>query len=499
MTRTTVCLLLLLFTLTSLPVFSQASDGQATPQHPNIIIILADDMGYADMGVFGAEGIQTPNLDSVAENGIRFTNFYSPSPVCSPARAGLMTGRHAKRLGMKLVFMADSPDGMDPEEITIAEQLKHAGYQTGMVGKWHLGHLDRYMPWNQGFDEFYGVPYSNDMGNFFWYENQEIIYEAIDQRYLTKRYTDRALDYIERHKDEPFFLYLAHSMPHVPLYVSPEFEGSSERGLYGDVIQELDWSTGEIIKKLQLLNIADNTLVLVSSDNGPWLVMDDHGGSAGVLRSGKASTFEGGQRVPTVAQWPAQIAPGSVSHSVASLLDIMPTVSNIVGVKLPDDRIIDGKDIYPLLKGEEGSVDQKFVYIAAIDAQVQGIRDGDWKLKRAQSGYPEFLDGLLTFGAFRHDTMLFNLSEDQTERVNLAGDYPEQVQRLEQMLQDVEAGFDAERVRPRVMSATSADLKGYGAFLEKGVVLLLIALLGVYLLYKIIRYIVKRIRRVTTS
>ena len=311
----------------ALPVHADiASDSTAPPTEaatvntvspPNIVVILADDLGYADLGNYGAN-YDTPRIDQLAENGLRFTQFYSASAICTPSRAGLLTGRYAARMGISGVFSHVSHDGMPLAEITIAEQVKQAGYSTGMIGKWHLGHLDRYMPWNQGFDEFYGVPYSNDMANFFFYENQEIIHEPIDQRYLTRRYTEKATDYIERHADAPFLLYMAHSMPHVPLYVSPEFEGKSGNGLYADVVQELDWSTGQIVDKLRELNILDNTLVIFTSDNGPWLVMGDHAGSAGALRDGKMTTFEGGQRVPAVVHWPAQIKTGRTDDTVIS-------------------------------------------------------------------------------------------------------------------------------------------------------------------------------------
>lgn len=485
----------LLTLLLSLPLFAQEAQSASEQALPNIIIILADDMGYADMGVFGAEGIETPHLDQMAANGMQFTDFYSPSPVCSPTRAALMTGRYAKRHGMTHVFQHTSHDGMDPEEVTIAEQLKQAGYSTGMVGKWHLGHLDRYMPWNQGFKEFYGVPFSNDMGNFFWYENQEIIYEPIDQRYLTKRYTEKATDYIERHQDKPFLLYLAHSMPHVPLYVSPEFEGSSELGLYGDVIQELDWSTGEIVKKLEALGIAENTLVLFSSDNGPWLVMDDHGGSAGELRSGKGSTFEGGQRVPTVAQWPAQISPGSVNGTVSSLLDILPTVSSIAGVPLPENKVIDGKDILPVLNGTGERADQQFIYLSSHGSHVQGLRDGDWKLKRPQSGYPQFLENWMPAGQVKHETLVFNLKEDPSEQNNLADQYPQRVEQMELQLQAFEASVAAENARSKYVIATKSDKKGYEAVVKKGAVLLIFTLLGIYIAYRFIKKLLRIVWR----
>jgi len=257
-----------LATLTLLPLVVTAE-----ALRPNIVFVFADDLGYGDIGAFGATDIKTPNIDQLAKDGLKFTDFYSAASLCTPSRASLLTGRHSVRMGISLVFMDDSIDGMPLEEITIAEALKKAGYATGMVGKWHLGHLDRYMPWNQGFDEFYGVPYSNDMGNFFWYENQQIDYQPIDQHYLTKRYTDKAVDFIDRHQSQPFFLYLAHSMPHVPLYASPEFEGSSERGLYGDVVQELDWSLGKVVAALRERGLLENTLVVFSSDNGPWLMI----------------------------------------------------------------------------------------------------------------------------------------------------------------------------------------------------------------------------------
>ena len=458
---------------------------------PNIIVILADDLGYGDIGSFGAEGIQTPHIDKLAADGLKLTQFYAAAPVCTPSRAGLLTGRLAARMGIKHVFMYDAPDGMPPSEITIPEQLKQAGYHTGMVGKWHLGHRDRYMPWNQGFDEFYGVPYSNDMGNFFFYENQQMIPEPIDQRYLTRRYTEKAVDYIERHADQPFFLYLAHSMPHVPIYVSPEFAGSSELGLYGDVVQELDWSTGQVIEKLKALDLLENTLVIFTSDNGPWLVMGDEGGSAGSLRDGKGSTFEGGQRVPTVAHWPAQITPGRIDATPTSMLDFMPTFSALAGVPMPDDRAIDGTDISGLLIGSNEDPTRAFYYLASTSTRVVAYRDGDWKAKLPRKGYPKFLEPVLGLSHYAHGALLFDLKTDPFEENNLAEQYPERLEKLQQLIAEKQSDIDGEGARELYMSGTNSDKKGYGPWVVKAgvaAITILAALLGaIYALYRLIR------------
>lgn len=476
--------------LTVLPVAGYSAANIAGA--PNIIVIMADDLGYGDIGSFGAESISTPHIDQLAANGIRFTQFYSASAICTQSRAGLLTGRYSIRMGIKGVFMHDAHDGMSTSEITIAEQLKKVGYHTGMVGKWHLGHLDRYMPWNQGFDEFYGVPYSNDMANFFFYENQEIIHEAIDQRYLTRRYTDKATDYIERHADQPFFLYLAHSMPHVPLYASPEFEGKSGKGLYGDVVEELDWSTGQLVAKLRELGLLDNTLIVFTSDNGPWLAMGDHGGSAGLLRDGKITAFEGGQRVPTVLYWPAQIKHGRVDNAPASAVDLLPTFSALAGVPLPDDRVIDGEDISGVLTGEGERDRQQFYYMTPYSDTVAAYRDGDWKLKLPRSGYPKFLDVILRLNTYSHGLLLFNLRDDPYEQTNLVGEYPQRVARMQQVVADWEASVAVEKPRVLYMKATDKDHKGYGplkvrvAMTALSALLIIVAVLyGVYRLIEV--------------
>ena len=483
-----------------LPVMASVVEGSEKDQiakMPNIIVILADDLGYGDIGSFGAKNIATPRIDQLAENGARMTQFYAAAPVCTPSRAGLMTGRYAARMGISHVFMEDAPDGMPQSEITIAEQLKKAGYDTGMVGKWHLGHQDRFMPWNQGFDEFYGVPFSNDMANFFFYENQTIIYQPIDQRYLTRRYTEKAVDYIERHANTPFFLYLAHSMPHVPLYVSPDFEGKSEGGLYGDVVEELDWSTGQLVDKLAELGLLENTLIVFSSDNGPWLAMGDHGGSAGSLREGKGSTFEGGQRVPTVMHWPAVIEGGRVDRSITSLMDLMPTFSALANVPLPDDRAIDGNDITPILMADDAAIRQQFFYNSAESPNIIAYRDGNWKLSLARSGYPKFLESILPLNRYSHGVLLFDLNADPSEKNNIADQHPERVVAMQQVIVDLEKNIASAEPRELIMRSTSSDKAGYGPLIIKAALVILVLLILIftiaYALYRLITMVIIKV------
>ena len=473
-----------------------ASDALASSPatKPNIIFIFADDLGYGDISSFGATDIKTPNIDQLGQQGIKFTNFYAAANVCSPSRASLLTGRFSVRMGINSVFMSDSPDGMPLSEITIAEALKPQGYATGMVGKWHLGHSERYMPLNQGFDEFYGVPYSNDMANFFWHENQEIKYEEIDQQYLTKRYTDKAIDFIDRHQQQPFFLYLAHNMPHVPLYASPDFQGKSERGLYGDVVQELDWSVGEIIKSLKAKGLWENTLLVFSSDNGPWLMMADHGGSAGELRNGKMTTFDGGHRVPTVAHWPKGIKPREY-HGVASMLDWFPTFVELSGGSLPTDRVIDGVSLTSLLAGEEQKKTGEYVYFDRSNKQVDAVRQGQWKLKLAHSSMmPALLEAFAQFGEYSHPLMLIDLVTDPGETTNLADLHPEKVTALKKVLAQYQTIKPDQRWL--IMKGTASDHKGYGHFHTALAMMGLIALLLIsgliYGMYKLIKYAYRR-------
>jgi arylsulfatase A len=415
-------LLFLVFLLCSCGEKSNTSPDSSLP---NIVFIFADDLGYGDLGCFGATAIATPNIDRIATEGIKFTSFLSASPVCSPSRAGLLTGRMPQRMGINSVFFPESLTGMDPEEITIAEILKSKGYRTGIVGKWHLGHMEKYLPLNQGFDEYFGIPYSNDMASVVYMRGNEVENFKVDQRYTTKTYTEESLKFIDSSEGNPFFLYLAHSMPHVPIYASPEFEGKSELGLYGDVIQELDWSVGEVLKKLEEKGILENTLIVFSSDNGPWLVMEDHGGSAGPLREGKQFTFEGGVRVPTVAMWKGKIDPGQVYDDLATQMDWFPTFCKLVGAEIPQDREIDGRDLSAVLFENGNREGDSFLYYML--ASQEAYREGDWKIKRPYEGFAGSR-GMKKVDA--HDTLLFNLKNDPGETTNLAKENPEKTAQM---------------------------------------------------------------------
>lgn len=417
---------LILFLFASM-LFScaQKQDKSIAIDLPNIVFIFTDDLGYGDLGCFGAVDIATPNIDRIAAEGIKFTSFLSASPVCSPSRAGLLTGRMPQRMGINSVFFPESLTGMDPEEITIAEILKDKGYRTGLIGKWHLGHLEKFLPLHQGFDEYFGIPYSNDMASVVYMRGNEVEEFKVDQRYTTKTYTEESLKFIESSEDTPFFLYLAHNMPHVPIYASPEFKGTSNRGLYGDVIQELDWSVGEILKKLEEKGILENTLIVFSSDNGPWLVMEDHGGSAGPLREGKQFTFEGGVRVPTVAMWRGKIDAGQVYEDLATQMDWFPTFCKLVGAEIPQDREIDGRDLSAVLFENGNREADTFIYYML--ASQEAYREGDWKIKRPYAGFGG-TRGMKKVDA--HDTLLFNLKNDPGETNNLAKENPEKAAQM---------------------------------------------------------------------
>ena len=415
-----------------LVVFSISHSLIAAERQPNIIFILADDLGYGDIGAYGATAIATPNIDRMAAQGAMFNEFYSVSPVCTPARAALLTGRYPIRQGIHEVFYPESFQGMDPTEVTVAEVLKDAGYRTGLVGKWHLGHHAQFMPWNQGFDEFFGLPYSNDMGGMYYFRNKEINFEEIDQRYLTQTYTQEAIEFIDRNQQQPFFLYLAHNMPHVPIYASPEFEGKSAGGLYGDVIEEIDWSVGKILQRLDELQIADNTLVIFTSDNGPWLIMGDEGGSAGPLREGKQFTFEGGMRVPLVAYWPNTITGGTQPAGIATMMDWLPTFAKLGGAKLPANVTLDGEDISGLLLHGESKKNQSLYYY--MSGELRAYRNGKWKLKLPYQGQVGGLAWLHKGFVRNHDMLLFNLADDIGEQHNLIDSEP---QRVIAMLNDI--------------------------------------------------------------
>jgi arylsulfatase A len=392
---------------------------------PNIIYIFADDLGYGDLSCFGATDIKTSNIDRIADEGIRFTEFYSASPVCSPSRAALLTGRLPQRMGINDVFFPESFTGMPQGEITIAEILKEKNYATGIVGKWHLGHQYKYLPLQQGFDSYFGIPYSNDMESVVYMRDNDVEEFEVDQKYITRRYTEEALKFIDQNKDNPFFLYVAHNMPHVPIYASEDFIGTSERGLYGDVVQELDWSVGQILERIEQLDLLENTMVIFSSDNGPWLVMEDLGGSAGILREGKQYTFEGGMRVPTVAMWKNKIPAGIIYNNTASQMDWFPTFAKITGINLPENLVLDGRDISKVLFNIGRREDSTYMYFDGADLQC--YRKGSWKIKKPYEGY----EGSVWKKAVKaHDTLLIDLKEDPGERNNLFERYPEKARNL---------------------------------------------------------------------
>ena len=421
-------------------------------EKPNFVIIFCDDLGYGDIGVFGNPIIRTPNLDLMAHQGQKWTQFYVADPVCTPSRAGLLTGRYPIRSGMtsskRPVFFPDSANGLKSEEITIAEVLKEQGYKSAAVGKWHLGHLPEFLPQSQGFDSYFGIPYSNDMddtresfmdylvnsSNLNWIsktenfqvpiiQNTEVIERPANQRTITKRYTERAVSFIKENKSDPFFLYLAHSLPHIPLFASDKFLGSSKGGLYADVIEEIDWSVGQIIKTLKENNLDKNTIVMFTSDNGPWLLFKTHGGSAGPLRAGKGTTFEGGQRVPTIFWGPGIIEPGIISD-MGSTLDIINTFSKMAGAKLPDDRKMDGYDLSKVLTQKAPSPRNEFFYWAF--AELHAVRKNDWKLHIKQRKPVEY--GQPTIVLDKPE--LYNLSGDVSEKYNVSDKHPEMISKM---------------------------------------------------------------------
>jgi arylsulfatase A len=439
---TLASILLLAGSLGAVPQAAAAPTAQ-----PNIIVILADDLGYGDLGCYGHPTIRTPNLDRMAMEEMRFTDFYAAAEVCTPSRAALLTGRYPVRSGMAhdqfRVLRNRSTGHLPNDELTIAEALKARGYATGTVGKWHLGvwsiNPDGH-PLRHGFDFFFGLPHSNDMDPTFlaprgapgrpdqdsawWnaplYRNTELVSQPADQTQLTRLYTAEAKRFIREHKSGPFFFYFAHTFPHVPLFASGQFRGTSRRGLYGDVVQELDWSVGEILDTLRQEGLAQNTVVFFSSDNGPWLIMNQQGGSAGLLRDGKGSTWEGGMRVPGIAWWPGNIKAGVVNTNLACTMDLFPTALALAGVPLPTDRVLDGYDLSNvLLKGAVGPRHLLFYYRGT---RLFAARKDQWKLHLlTQKGYGQPKPNA-------HDPpLLFDLNADPGETFNVAAQHPEVV------------------------------------------------------------------------
>ena len=417
-------------------------------ERPNFIIIFLDDVGYGDLSSYGQTHYQTPHLDRLAAEGTRFTDFLVASPACSPSRAALLTGCYPQRVSVPGVLGPASKTGLHPDEITIADILKGQGYATAIVGKWHLGVTPPLLPLNQGFDEYFGLPYSNDMWPglgknwppLMLYRGNEPFEEVktlADQDQLTRRYTEYAVDFIRRKKDEPFFLYFPHSMGHVPLGVSESFKGKSGHTYYGDMMLEVDWSVGEIMKTLREEGLDRNTLVLFTSDNGPWLPFGDHAGVSGPLREGKGTTFEGGMREPFIAWWPGRVPAGRVSDTFVNAMDFLPTIARLAGTVEPQDRIIDGRDIAPVLFGETDVSPHRYFFYY-WPRQLQAVRVGDWKLHlphqhRHQEGPPGV--GGKSAGQVQRQIglSLYNLRRDVGETENLAAEYPEIVERLLRM------------------------------------------------------------------
>lgn len=430
-----------------------AKDKEEQKVKPNIIIIFADDLGYGDLSCYGHPTIITPHLDRMATEGQKWTNFYVAASVCTPSRAGLVTGRYPIRSGMcsdrSRVLFPNSTGGIPAQEITIAEQLKKAGYATAAIGKWHLGHLNQYLPTNNGFDSYFGIPYSNDMDRknaeglsrkeIFWNANikyfdvpilkdEDVVERPANQHTLTKRYNEAAVKFIKENKGAPFFLYLAHNLPHVPLFASKEFMGKSKRGLYGDVVQEIDHGIGEIIKTLKELEIDKNTLVVFTSDNGPWLSYQDHGGSAGLLMDGKGTTWEGGMRVPGIFWWPGKLKPGIVSD-IGSTLDLFTTTSSLADIEIPSDRVIDGVDLSPVLFGKERSERDNIIYYRG--KTIYAARKGAYKVHYiTQTSYVKD-----TKKVIYDNPLLFNLEEDPSEKYNIAKEHPEIIQEINKMVE----------------------------------------------------------------
>ncbi|MDE2926937.1 MAG: sulfatase [Acidobacteriota bacterium] len=426
---------------------------------PNLIVIFCDDLGYGDLGSFGHPTIRTPNLDRMAREGQKWTHFYSAASVCTPSRAALLTGRLPVRNGMMSpkhrVLFPDSASGIPEAEVTLAEALRDAGYATACVGKWHLGHLPRYLPTNNGFDSYFGIPYSNDMDQTrkestrdlvkearieYWnvplLRDREVVERPADQRTITKRYSEEAVRFIGENRERPFFLYLAHSLPHVPLFASEDFLGTSRRGLYGDVVEEIDHGVGQIMQALTELGIAERTLVVFTSDNGPWLPYREHGGSAGLLREGKGSTWEGGMREPTIFWWPGRLDSGVVME-LGSTLDLFSTFCGIAGAEVPSDRIMDSYDLSPVLFGSGESPRKNMFFYR--ESKLYAVRQGEFKAHFISK--PVYTRRTET--ETHHDPpLLYHLGRDPGEQYDVAHLYPDVIQDIEKLV----AGHRSEMV-----------------------------------------------------
>jgi arylsulfatase A len=440
---------------------ASTSFAQAPKKSPNVVIIYLDDLGYGDVGCFGGK-IPTPNIDRMATQGMRFTNFYVAQAVCSASRTALLTARYPNRVGIYGALNHNAKHGLGPTERTIADMLKALRYATAIFGKWHLGHLAEHLPGKHGFDEYFGLPYSNDM----WpshptskfpplplIEGTKVIAENPDQSKLTGQYTAKAVDFIRRNKDRPFFLYVPHTMPHVPLFASEKFKGKSGMGLYADVVMELDDSVGQILAALKECGIDDDTLVIFASDNGPWLSYGNHGGSAGRLREGKGTSWEGGVRVPFVARWPGKIPAGGVCDEPAMTIDMLPTIAKLTGGELPPHKI-DGKDISPLLLGQPNAKSPHEALYFYWGKHLQAVRSGQWKLyfprsyisiaaEPGKDGKPGVMKSV------QAGLELFDLRKDESETTNVAEQNPEVVRRLQALAEVMRKDIGDEPPQPK--------------------------------------------------
>ncbi len=465
------CLAVLMFLLASQAAMSQAEASQGNGAQPNFVVIFCDDLGYGDLGCYGSTKNRTPRIDALAKEGMRFTSFYSSSPVCTPSRASLMTGCYARRVGMHedatghWVLIPRSRRGLNAAELTLPETLKRAGYATACIGKWHLGDQAEHLPTAHGFDSYFGIPYSNDMQNarrgdppLPLVEQKRVIEAPADQASLTQRYTTEAIDFIEANRERPFFLYLPHTFPHLPLFASPDFYGKSANGRYGDSVEEIDWSTGQILDCLKRLGLEENTLVIFTSDNGS---NGRNGGSNAPLSGAKGSTMEGGMRVPMIARFPEKIASSSTCNALTSTMDLLPTLCSLSGAELPTEKL-DGFDISSLLQGKGDGESPYEVFYYYRRRQLQAIRWGDWKWHLPlEKTYPRW-DTSEVVGDKRPGKLV-NLKHDLQEKVDVTDENPEVMRRMQQFVIDAtkQLGNEAKRgseQRPANTLSTSKPL-----------------------------------------
>lgn len=430
-------------------------------RQPNIILIFADDLGYGDIGPFGSKVNRTPNLDRMAREGLKLTSFYA-APVCTPSRAQVLTGCYAKRVSLPNVIFPAAPVGLNPAEHTVAELLRARGYATMCIGKWHVGDAPEFLPTRHGFDHYFGLPYSNDMGGrgdgarrrdkrppLPLVRDQQVIetLSPVQQDALTGRYTEEALGFIRGHRDRPFFLYFPHTAIHTPLHPGAKFQGQSRNGPLGDWVEELDWSVGRVLDTVRELQLAERTLVIFSSDNGPWLTQGTNGGVAGPLRGGKGGTYEGGMREPTLAWWPGHVAAGSTCDAVAGNIDFLPTFVSLAGGSVPTDRPIDGRDISGLLLGRTTQSPREAQYYFSGNA-LQAVRAGPWKLAIARQS--EGMKAAPTNAPAPFRPTLYNLDSDVGERHDVAEQQPEVVERLWRLIAKMDADLGTNKPGPGV-------------------------------------------------